>query len=172
MTRTVGALSILYPLFITFSSIPLNLCRQGRHQSEWQVVWSSFKAWWEKERCQHKYPSRIRGGHGAAMATVNLHSLSQAETCEPISTAEKHAITRECRPLPLAATNKQKCQFIAWSWLFAHFYCHTGRRANMSFTGLTQTQKLVHIKCILVLFPTKAYFVWFSNKPPPGGSWI
>lgn len=39
---------------------PFNLCRQGRHQSEWQVVWSSSWAWWEKERCQHKYPSWIQ----------------------------------------------------------------------------------------------------------------
>lgn len=75
----LGALSILYPLFITFSSFPFNLCRQGRHQSEWQVVWSSFRAWWEKERCQHKYPSWIRGGHGAATATMNRHPLSQAD---------------------------------------------------------------------------------------------
>lgn len=55
-----------------------NLCRQGRHQSEWQVVWSSLQAWREKGRCQHKYPSRIHGGHGAATATMNLHPLSQA----------------------------------------------------------------------------------------------
>lgn len=55
-----------------------NLCRQGRHQSEWQVVWSSLRAWREKGRCQHKYTSRIHGGHGAATATMNLHPLSQA----------------------------------------------------------------------------------------------
>lgn len=68
---TLGASSLLHPLFITFSFFPFNSCRQGRHQSEWQVVWSSSRVWWEKERCQHKYPLRIGGGHGAAMATVN-----------------------------------------------------------------------------------------------------
>lgn len=76
-------LSPASPLFITFSSFPFNLCRQGRHQSDWQLVWSSFRAWWEKERCQHKYPSWIGGGHGAAMATMNLHPLSQAEKKKP-----------------------------------------------------------------------------------------
>lgn len=104
---TLGAFSILYPLFITFYSFPFNLCRQGRHQSEWQVVWSSSRAWWEKERCQHKYPSWIHGGHGAAMATMNLHPLSQAKKHEPISIAENLAITRKHHPLtphPLQTT--------------------------------------------------------------------
>lgn len=42
-----------------------------------------FRAWWEKERCQHKYPSWIHGGHGAAMVAMNLHPLSQAEKQSP-----------------------------------------------------------------------------------------
>lgn len=44
--------------------------------------------WWEKERCQHKYPSWIHGGHGAAAATVNLHPLTQAGKHEAIGMAE------------------------------------------------------------------------------------
>lgn len=86
---TLGASSSLHPLFITFSSFPFNLCRQGRNQSEWQVVWSSSRAWWENECCQHEYPSWTRPGHGATMATMNLHPWSLAEKHQPISMAEK-----------------------------------------------------------------------------------
>lgn len=141
-TLTLGAFCILYPLFITSSSFPFNLCRQGRHQSEWQVVWSSFRAWWEKERCQHKYPSWMHGGHGAATATMNRHPLSQAEKTR----AHQHGWKTTPSPAnatlsPLSATNKQNCQFIACAWLFAHFYFHTGRLAAMSSSGLTFTHK-------------------------------
>lgn len=119
---TLGAFCILYPLFITFSSFPFNLCRQGRHQSEWQVVWSSFRARWEKERCQHKYPSWIHGGHGAAMATMNLHPLSRAEKHEPISVAENHAVTRRRRPLRHKQTKLPvyRLCLIVCSFLFPH----------------------------------------------------
>lgn len=116
---TPGAVSILYPFFITFSSFPFNLCRQGRHQSDWQVVWSAFRAWWKKESCQHKYPSWILSRHGAAMATMNLHPLSQAEKHEPISMAENLAVTRRRHPLPrppLCKQHDQYCQFIACSF--------------------------------------------------------
>lgn len=63
-------------------SFPFNSCRQGRHQSEWQVVWSSSRTWWEKEHCQHKYPSCICCGRSAAGATVMLRSWSPAEKQE------------------------------------------------------------------------------------------
>lgn len=123
MSLTLGAFSILYPLFITFSSFPFNLCRQGRHQSEWQVVWSSFRAWWEKERCQHKYPSWICGGHGAAMATMNLHPLSQAEKHEPISMAENLAVTLS--PSTLMQTTWSILSVYCLFWIVCPFFIST-----------------------------------------------
>lgn len=115
---TLGAFSILYPLFITFSSLPFNLCHQGRHQSEWQVVWSSSRAWWEKERCQHKYPSwslrtwSIHGHHESLWSRADKHW------------AHQHGYKRHPHTLHSAKKHDQYCQFSACSWLFVHLYLH------------------------------------------------
>lgn len=165
MSLNLGALSILYPLFITFSSFPFNFfCRQGRHQSEWQVVWSSFRAWWEKERCQHKYPSRIRGGHGAAVATMNLYPLSQAGKHEPISMAENYA-----NPPPHTHTNTPTPPLqTAWSimsvcclFLIVCPFLLPNRQIMKTTCHVIQwTYKHLHTKTSLVVKSGSEWAVW------------
>lgn len=108
--------SLHYLLLLSF-----NLCRQGRHQSEWQVVWSPFRVWWEKECCQHKYPSRIHDGHSCAVAPMNLHPLSRAEKHKAISVALKPC--RRPLNVTLLPTNKQNWQFIGLFLIVCSFIC-------------------------------------------------
>lgn len=76
-------------LFITFSSLPFNLC----HQSEWQAVWSSSQAWWEKERCQHKYPSWSQRTWSIHSATMNLYRITGRQTLSPLAWLQNATLT-------------------------------------------------------------------------------
>lgn len=86
-----------------------------------------FWAWWEKERCQHKYPSWFHGGHRAAMAAMNLHPLSQAEKQSP--SAWLKTMPSPADPTPPPQANKTVSLLLLLD-LFARFYFRAGRQTG------------------------------------------